>query len=94
MRELMAHSVGVWESDPEAFHYHPVGYMQVAPEVMHADVAQIYEEQKAIGYPSELIEGEQDCRVYMEGVFHDGGHEGSRRSFMNARGAMRTTCPR
>ena len=31
MRELMAHSVEVWESDPEAFHYHPVGYLQVAP---------------------------------------------------------------
>ncbi|HET7309249.1 MAG TPA: FAD-dependent oxidoreductase, partial [Actinomycetota bacterium] len=30
MRELMAHSVEVWESDPEAFHYHPVGYLQVA----------------------------------------------------------------
>tara|TARA_B100000676_G_scaffold309751_1_gene374250 strand:- start:479 stop:763 length:285 start_codon:yes stop_codon:yes gene_type:complete len=25
MRELMAHSVKVWESDPEAFSYHPVG---------------------------------------------------------------------
>ena len=59
MRELMAHSVCVWESDPEAFHYHPVGYMQIAPEVMHADVAKIYEEQRAIGYPSELIEGEE-----------------------------------
>src|SRR4249919_1813649 len=35
MRDLMAHSVEVWESDPEAFHYHPVGYLQVAPEVMH-----------------------------------------------------------
>ena len=45
MRELMAHSVSVWESDPEAFHYHPVGYMQIAPEVMHADVAQIHQEQ-------------------------------------------------
>ncbi|MBS3785989.1 MAG: FAD-binding oxidoreductase, partial [Gammaproteobacteria bacterium] len=26
MRELMAHSVSVWESHAEAFHYHPVGY--------------------------------------------------------------------
>src|SRR5215467_2895354 len=41
MRELMAHSVGVWESDPEAFAYHPVGYLQVAPQVMGADVAKI-----------------------------------------------------
>ncbi len=25
MRELMAHSVSVWERDPEAYSYHPVG---------------------------------------------------------------------
>jgi glycine/D-amino acid oxidase-like deaminating enzyme len=71
MRELMAHSVSVWESDPEAFHYHPVGYMQLGPAVMHADVAQIYEQQRAIGYASDLIEGEEDCRAYMEGIFSD-----------------------
>ena len=27
MRELMAACVEMWESDPEAYHYHPVGYM-------------------------------------------------------------------
>jgi len=71
MRELMAHSVEVWESDPEAFHYHPIGYLQIGPEVMRADVAQIHEEQRAIGYESELIEGEDDCRTYMESIFSD-----------------------
>jgi methylglutamate dehydrogenase subunit A len=71
MRELMAHSVQVWESDPEAFHYHPIGYLQIGPEVMHADVAEVYEQQKAIGYASELIEGEDDCRTYMESIFSD-----------------------
>src|SRR5258708_16372812 len=45
MRELMAHSVAVWESDPEAFAYHPVGYMQIAPEAMHENVAKIFSEQ-------------------------------------------------
>jgi glycine/D-amino acid oxidase-like deaminating enzyme len=71
MRELMAHSVEVWESDLEAFHYHPVGYMQLAPEVMHEDVVQIYEEQQAIGYASTLVEGEDECRTYMENMFND-----------------------
>src|SRR5580692_6303040 len=42
MRELMAHSVSVWESDPKAYSYHPVGYMQISPEAMHADVAKIF----------------------------------------------------
>ena len=54
MRELMAHSVEVWESDPKAYSYHPVGYMQISPEVMHADVATIYEQQQAIGYEFDL----------------------------------------
>lgn len=71
MRELMAHSVDVWESEREAFSYHPVGYIQVAPEAMHSDVVQIYQEQKAIGYTSELIEGTADCASYMSGLFDD-----------------------
>ena len=71
MRELMAHSVAIWEADAEAFHYHPVGYMQLGPESMRADVAQIYEEQRAIGYRSSLIEGETECRAYMESIFAD-----------------------
>ena len=34
MRELMAHSVNIWESDPETYSYHPVGYMQISCESM------------------------------------------------------------
>tara|TARA_B100000686_G_scaffold207224_1_gene214131 strand:- start:495 stop:1829 length:1335 start_codon:yes stop_codon:yes gene_type:complete len=71
MRELMAHSVEVWESDPKAYSYHPVGYMQISPEVMHSDVASIYEQQKAIGYPSEFVEGSDDSMSYMQGIFDD-----------------------
>ena len=71
MRELMAHSVEVWESDPKAYSYHPVGYMQISPEVMHSDVASIYEQQKAIGYPSEFVEGSKDSMAYMQGIFDD-----------------------
>ncbi|MEM7567723.1 MAG: FAD-binding oxidoreductase, partial [Pseudomonadota bacterium] len=71
MRELMAHSVSVWEEDAEALSYHPVGYMQISPEAMHEDVASIYEQQKAIGYESVFIEGEADSRTYMLGLFDD-----------------------
>jgi glycine/D-amino acid oxidase-like deaminating enzyme len=71
MRELMAHSVAVWESDPAAFAYHPVGYLQIAPERMQENVASIYAEQQAIGYPSVLIEGEHDCRDYLLAMFDD-----------------------
>ncbi|MGH6833275.1 MAG: NAD(P)/FAD-dependent oxidoreductase, partial [Methyloceanibacter sp.] len=55
MRELMAHSVDVWESDAKTYSYHPVGYMQISPECMREDVASIYEQQQAIGYESVFI---------------------------------------
>jgi glycine/D-amino acid oxidase-like deaminating enzyme len=71
MRELMAHSVDVWESDPKAYSYHPVGYMQISPECMHDDVASIYQQQKAIGYESLFIEGAEDSAKYMRSLFDD-----------------------
>jgi hypothetical protein len=71
MRRLMAHSVGVWESDPKAFSYHPVGYMQISPEVMHAQVAMIAQQQKDIEYESVFIEGAKDSMTYMKGLFDD-----------------------
>lgn len=71
MRELMAHSVSVWESDAEAYSYHPVGYMQISPEKMREDVASIAEQQKAIGYESVFIEGAKESTHYMKGLFDD-----------------------
>ena len=71
MRNLMAHSVGVWESDPETFSYHSVGYMQVSCEAMRENLAQIFSEQKAIGYESVFIEGENASISYMRGLFDD-----------------------
>ena len=71
MRELMAHSVSVWESDPKTFSYHAVGYMQISPETMHEQVGAIYEQQQAIGYNSTFVEGAEDSQRYMEGLFSD-----------------------
>ncbi len=71
MRELMAHSVAVWESDPDAYSYHPVGYMQISCESMHADIAAVSEQQAAIGYESSFVEGADDCRRYMRNIFGD-----------------------
>lgn len=76
MRELMAHSVDVWESDPEAFAYHGVGYMQISPDSMIEGVRTIWEQQQAIGYDSSLIEGEAASRSYMRDLFHDWRAEG------------------
>lgn len=71
MRELMAHSVKIWESDPEAYSYHPVGYMQISSESMREDVASIYDQQRAIGYESVFIEGAAESERYMRGIFSD-----------------------
>jgi glycine/D-amino acid oxidase-like deaminating enzyme len=71
MRELMAHCVEVWESDPKAYSYHPVGYMQISPEVMHEQVATIYDQQRTIGYESVFVEGAGDSETYMKGLFDD-----------------------
>ncbi len=71
MRELMAHSVDVWDSDPEAFSYHPVGYMQISHEAMRADVASIHAQQQAIGYSSTFVEGAAASDSYMKGIFDD-----------------------
>jgi len=96
MRRLMAHSVTVWESDADAFAYHPVGYLQAAPEVMRADVAQIYAEQQEIGYPSTLVEGEAACRNYLRELLGDWQAPGitnvlheSRGGYANNRASMR-----
>jgi glycine/D-amino acid oxidase-like deaminating enzyme len=76
MRRLMAHNVSVWESDPEAFSYHPVGYMQISHEGMHQQIASIAQEQKEIDYESVFIEGGKDSRVYMKNLFDDWRAEG------------------
>ena len=72
MQELISHSVDIWEEDAEGYGYLPVGYMQISPESMDEDVAEIYSRQKDIGYESEFIEGEKDCINYMKkNVFED-----------------------
>ena len=71
MRELMAHSVAEWESDPKTYSYLPVGYMQISHEGMRKDVAKIAAEQKAIDYSSVFIEGEKESAAYMKAMFSD-----------------------
>ncbi len=71
MRKLMAHSVDIWESDPEGLHYHPVGYMQISSESMRTDIVRIFEEQQSIGYESKFIEGAEKSNRYMLEFFSD-----------------------
>jgi glycine/D-amino acid oxidase-like deaminating enzyme len=45
--------------------------MQISPECMREQVGTIYEQQRAIGYESTLIEGAADSERYMKGIFDD-----------------------
>src|SRR5476651_250022 len=52
MSELMAACVEVWESDPEAFHYHGTGYIALGPPAQESDLIAVHERQQKLGYAS------------------------------------------
>src|SRR5436305_12093631 len=60
MSELMQACVEVWESDPAAYHYNPVGYVALGATVQEPDLVATYERQERIGYRPELIVGERE----------------------------------
>jgi methylglutamate dehydrogenase subunit A len=71
MSELMQACVEVWESDPAAYHYNPVGYMAIGPAVQEADLVAVHERQEQIGYRSTLVTGEREVDAYMKELFPD-----------------------
>src|SRR6266513_4487252 len=64
MSELMQACVEVWESDPEAYAYNPVGYLALGPDVQEGDLVAVHERQQQIGYSSELITGEAEVDAH------------------------------
>ena len=71
MSELMQACVEVWESDPDAYHYNPVGYMALGAAVQESDLTAVYERQERIGYRSELVLGEAAVDAHMKALFPD-----------------------
>ena len=71
MQELMQACVEVWESDPAAYSYNPVGYMAIGPKVQESDLTAVYERQQKIGYDSTFVTGEGACDTYMKAIFPD-----------------------
>jgi methylglutamate dehydrogenase subunit A len=71
MSELMAACVEVWESDPEALHYHGSGYIALGPPAQEGDLAEVYARQQRIGYPSDLYVGEEDVAEHMRSLYRD-----------------------
>jgi glycine/D-amino acid oxidase-like deaminating enzyme len=71
MSELMQACVEVWESDPEAFAYNPVGYIALGPESQEPDLVATFERQERIGYRSELLTGAREVDAHMKELFPD-----------------------
>ena len=71
MSELMAACVEVWESDPEALHYHGSGYIALGPPAQESDLVEVYGRQQRIGYPSELYVGEEAVATHMRELYGD-----------------------
>lgn len=71
MGEVMRVSVEVWESDPEMFHYNPVGYMAVVPETQAKDIEAIFDRHQRMGYEASLVRGERATSRYMKSLFPD-----------------------
>jgi methylglutamate dehydrogenase subunit A len=71
MCELMAANVEVWEQDPEAFSFHPVGYMALGAERQIDDLTEVHARHESIGYPSDLVVGEREVRDHMLKLFPD-----------------------
>ena len=71
MSELMQACVEVWESDPAAYAYNPVGYMALGPDVQASDLAATFERQERIGYRSTFVTGAGEVDAYMKRIFPD-----------------------
>src|ERR671922_984191 len=71
MSELMQACVEVWESDPSAYAYNPVGYIALGPPAQEADLTETHERQERIGYRSTFITGEREVDAHMKELFPD-----------------------
>jgi glycine/D-amino acid oxidase-like deaminating enzyme len=76
MSELMAACVEIWESDPEALHYHGSGYVALGPAAQEPDLVDVHERHERIGYDSELITGESAVAAHMRALYPDWRAEG------------------
>src|SRR5919201_1787006 len=76
MAEVIRISVELFESDPDGFGYHPVGYIAAVPAVQADDCVAIQRRQAEIGYRSDVILGERGCREHMQAIFPDWNGEG------------------
>ena len=71
MGELMAACVEIWEANAEALSYHPVGYIALGPANQERDLTEVFERHERIGYPAELIVGQDAVDRHMKSLYSD-----------------------
>jgi glycine/D-amino acid oxidase-like deaminating enzyme len=71
MSELMAACVEIWESEADKLHYHPTGYLALGPPDQISDLESVHERHERIGYPSQLIVGEDAVARHMRAIYPD-----------------------
>ena len=64
-------SVEMFEADPEAFGFRPVGYLAAVPEAQVDDLVAINGRHRECGYESELVVGEGPCSEYLGWTWPD-----------------------
>src|SRR5919201_5438619 len=69
MSELMQACVEVWESDPAAYAYNPVGYIALGAARQESDLTATYERQERIGHETELNLGQAQVDRHMKELF-------------------------
>jgi len=85
MSGVIAESVGIFESDPEGFGFHQVGYLAVVPERQREDLEATAARQAEVGYESELVLGTDACREYLEWLWPDVNADGVAAALMERR---------
>jgi len=94
MTRLMIHCMDIWETDPDYFAYHSVGYLTASFAPMREGLETVHRRHQELGYPSTLVVGEKEVKKYMQGFFwdwqaeklevvlheHRGGHAWSRQA--------------
>jgi glycine/D-amino acid oxidase-like deaminating enzyme len=69
--ELVAMSVAMFESEPEAYGFRQVGYLAAVPQRQVDDLVAIREQHERAGYESELVVGAERCREYLSWTWAD-----------------------
>ena len=69
--ELVAMSVDIFESDPQAYGFRQVGYLAAVPERQVDDLVAIREQHERAGYESELVVGAERCHEYLTWTWAD-----------------------